>query len=271
MKNQIGVCEWSLPVNGPGAVILASKAGFTGLQLGDLGGIEQGYPMNAPAVQEAYQGLSKEYNVSLQSLHPYALQRQGTMLYPVNTPKGEQGRRDLEKCIDVCAAMGIPNVMVSSFFATLIRNEYDFAAFLDQLTHACRYGEDHGVKITYESVLSPKKILRMLESCNSKNIALCYDILNPLRWGTGEPLEEIPTLMPYIDHFHVKDAPDDLRGYALVGEGCCHIGKTAELIKALGYTGWLISENYYSTLSEALDVDFVEAARRDISNIRKLF
>lgn len=271
MKYRIGVCEWSLPVNGPGAVAIAARAGFAGLQIGDLGGAEQGYPMNSPAIQEEYMRLAQENKVVIQSLHPYALQREGTMLYPMDTAKGERGRRDLEKCIDACEAMGISNVMVSSFFATLIRNTYDFQAFADQLRHACSYGMDHGVLVTYESVLSPTRILHMLEACGGKNIAICYDIVNPIRWGTGDPIDEIPQLLPYIDHYHVKDAPGDLRGYAAIGEGCCHVGSTAELIMSTGYDGWLISENYYTTLSAAQGEDFVQVARRDIRSIQRLF
>ena len=49
-----------------------------------------------------------------------------------------------------------------------------------------QYGKDHGVLITYESVLTPERILRMLEACGGENIKICYDMLNPIRWGTGE-------------------------------------------------------------------------------------
>lgn len=270
MTYQIGVCEWSLPVNGPGAVAIAAKAGFEGIQLSDLGGAEQGYPMNSPAIQEAYMQAAEENHVVLQSLHPHGLQRAGTMLFPTNTPQGEQGKRDLERCIDACEAMGIHNLMVSSFFATLLRNEWDFSAYADQLRHACAYGKDHGVLITYESVLSPERILRILEASGGDNIALCYDMLNPIRWGTGEPVEEIPQLLPYIDHFHIKDAPYDLKGYSLIGKGRGRISGTVELIKAAGYNGWLISENYYTTLSAVSGKDFLSLAKQDIATIKEM-
>ena len=271
MSIQIGVCEWSVPTNGPGAVVLAGKAGFQGIQISDLGGAEQGYPLNSPAVQEAYLQAAEDWNVTLHSLHPHGLQRVGNMLFPTNTPQGERGKYEVERCIDACQSMGIPNLMVSTFFATLLRNEWDFDAFADQLRHACAYGKDHGVLITYESVLTPKRLLRLLEACGGDNIAICYDILNPIRWGTGEPVEEIPQLLPYIDHFHVKDAPYDLKGYALLGEGRGRIVGTAELIRELGYHGWLISENYYTTLSAVTGEDFLALAKQDIAAIRQLF
>lgn len=270
MNNLLGVCEWSLPVSGPSSVALAAKAGFDGIQLGDLGGAEQGYPMNSPAIQEAYLQAAEENHVVLQSLHPYGLQRSGTMLFPTDTPQGRQGMKDVSKCIEACEAMKIPTLMVSSFFATLLRNEWDFDAFAQQLRFACQLGRDHGVRIVYESVLSPARILRMLEAVGD-GLSICYDTLNPIRWGTGEPREEIPKLISHIDHFHVKDAPWDLKGYALLGEGRGRFRETAELIRSTGYTGWLVSENYYTTLSAATGRDFLELARQDISVMQESF
>ncbi|GHV54615.1 hypothetical protein FACS1894206_07790 [Deltaproteobacteria bacterium] len=270
MKYQIGVCEWSLPVNGPSAVVMASKAGFEGIQISDLGGAEQGYPLNNPAIQEGYLQMAADYHVVLQSLHPYGLQRTGVMLQPVDTPQGRQGIEEMARCINVSAAMGIPSVMVSSFFATLVRNEWDFTVFADHLRHACRLGQEKGVRIVYESVLPPERILRMIEMVGG-NLAICYDTLNPIRWGTGDPRREIPQLAAHIDHFHVKDAPGDLKGYALIGEGRGDFAGAARVIRSIGYSGWVISENYYTLLSAAGGEDFIELAKRDITAVRAAF
>jgi len=269
MQYQIGVCEWSLPINGPGAVMLAAKAGFEGIQISDLGGAEQGYPLNNPYIREEYLQMAADYHLTLQSLHPYGLQRTGAMLQPTDTPQGKQGMEEMAHCIDVCAAMGISNVMVSSFFATLVRNEWDFAIFADHLRNACRLGQEKGVKIVYESVLSTGRILRMIEEVG-ENLAICYDTLNPIRWGTGDPRQEIPELAAYIDHFHVKDAPGDLKGYSLIGEGRGDFTGAAQAIRSIGYSGWLISENYYTLLSAASGEDFIELAKHDIATIRHI-
>lgn len=271
MKNQFGVCEWSLPVNGPASVALAAAAGFDGIQIGDLGGEEQGFPMSSPAIREGYLQAAADCRVTLHSLHPYGLQREGTMLYPLGTPQGDRGRDSVIRCIDTCAAMSIPTLMLSSFFATLVRNDWDFDVFAGQLAFACRYGRDHGVRIVYESVLSPERILRMIEATRGE-LTICYDILNPIRWGTGNPQTEIPTLgLEHIDHFHVKDAPDDLKGYALLGQGRGAFADAVRLIRQLGYSGWLVSENYYTLLSAGSGEDFLELARRDCRALRSAF
>ena len=270
MNYKIGVCEWSLPVGGPTAVVMAAKMGFEGIQIGDLGGATMGYPANNPAIREAYMQAAKENHVVLQSLHPYALQQEGSMLFPIDEPEGARGKKDVEMCILACEAMGIDNIMLSSFFAAYIRNEWDFKAYASQLKHACEFGKDHGVKVTYESVLRPERILRMLAVCG-ENLGLCYDVVNPLRHGTGVPVEELKTLMPYVDHFHVKDMPDNMKGYAMIGEGSGQITEVADVIKQSGYSGWLICENYYSTLSYETGIDFIELGKKDIQNVRRIF
>lgn len=270
MGYYIGVCEWSLPVNGPSSVALAAKAGFDGIQIGDLGGIEQGSPINSPAIQEGYLQAAADSGITIHSLHPYGLQRNGNMLFPLDTLRGQQGAKEVMQCIDACAKMQIPCLMLSSFFSTLVRNEWDFLTFAQQLQRACEVGADYGVRIVYESVLVPRQILRMIEMTDGR-LRICYDTLNPIRWGTGDPAAEIPQLADYIDHFHLKDAPWDLKGYAMIGTGRGALRENSEVIRRIYPSGWLISENYYTLLSAQEHTDFLELAKRDLVTIRALF
>jgi sugar phosphate isomerase/epimerase len=215
--------------------------------------------------------MAADCGIVLHSLHPYGLQRQGTLLFPAGTSQGDRGRNSLIRDVDACAAMGIPSLMISSFFATLVRNDWDFGVFTEQLSFACQYGADHGVQIVYESVLTPERILRMIEATGG-SLRICYDTLNPIRWGTGNPQDEIPALgLEHIDHFHVKDAPNNLKGYAMLGEGRGMFFSTAQLIRQMGYSGWLVSENYYTLLSAASGEDFLQLARRDCRTLRAAF
>lgn len=270
MSIKIGVCEWVLPVNGPGAVAVAAQCGFSGIQISDLGGAGRGYPLDNPAIREGYLQAAADHNVALQSLHPYGVQRTGTMLYPPSSPQGREGVEEIAHCIDACALMGIPSVMVSSFFATLVRNEWDFAVFAEHLRLACRLGRERGVRIVYESVLPPARILRMIGETGG-DLAVCYDTLNPVRWGTGDPRAEIPALAARIDHYHVKDAPEDLKGYAPLGEGRGDFAGSARAIRDTGYGGWIISENDYTLLSADSGEDFMELAKRDVAALGAAF
>ena len=54
-KMKYGICEWSLPVSGTLAIRLAEEIGYDGMQLGEAGGRQMGYPLNDPRVQALYQ------------------------------------------------------------------------------------------------------------------------------------------------------------------------------------------------------------------------
>lgn len=263
---KLGVCEWCLPVNSASAVEIARKAGFDGLQLSDLGGAAQGFPMNNPHVQESYLRAASDYGIELQSLHPYGLQRDGTMLFPLDTPQGASAQKSIEKCVDACADMHIPNIMLSSFFATLIRNRWEFDVYAEHLKRAVQIGRDKGVRVVYECILDLEHICRMLDIVGPE-LKLCYDLFNPLRYTFGSPEDVFKIGLEHIDHFHIKDAPSNLKGYVPIGEGCGNIKTLVSQIIQQGYDGWFVSENYYTLqAAENLD-DFLALAGEDVATL----
>ncbi len=265
---KFGVCEWCLPVNSASAVQLAEKAGFDGIQLSDLGGASQGFPINNPYVQESYLQAAADHHIELLSLHPYGLQREGTMLFPLDTPQGMAAQESIEKCIDACVDMKIPSLMLSSFFATLIRNRWEFDVYAQHLKRAVEIGRDKGVRIVYECILDVEQIFRMLETVGPE-LTLCYDLFNPLRYTFGSPEDLFRIGLEHIDHFHIKDAPADLKGYAPIGEG---VGNSETLVSEIlraGYDGWFVSENYYTLQSAEKRADFLTLAGEDVKTMKK--
>ena len=188
--NQFGICEWSLPVGGPFGVRLAAECGFDGIQLGDLGGGPQGFPMNHPRVQAGYLEEAERTGLRLHSLHLHTLVREGTMLYPAASGKGGLARESIQKGVAACAEMGIGCLMLSSFFATRIGNDYQLDNFAAMLEYACALGAERGVRIVYEGILHIDRLLGLLDRLGER-LGVLYDTLNPIRFGTGEPAEEI--------------------------------------------------------------------------------
>lgn len=270
MKNKIGICEWCLPVTGPFGVTLAGKAGYEGFQLGDLGGIAAGFPMNCKRVQEGYLQAAADAGVALQCLHPYGLQRQGTMLSTPSTPGWDESRLSLSKCIDACVDMNIPELMVSSFFNTAVQNEWDIRTYARHLNYACDVAQDKGVVVSYECALPLPKIVQMIELTGGR-IKICYDVRNPLTEGSSEPCQDIPTLIRYISHFHIKDAPENMKNWCLIGDGIAEIERISRIIANLGYTGWYISENDYGFLAAQAGCDFLIPAAEDARRMNALY
>ena len=66
-KNKIGVCAWSLPIDGPCTAKLAAELGFDGLQL-DIGAYERGFPLSRDFIQKAYLDAAAQYGIEYSSM-----------------------------------------------------------------------------------------------------------------------------------------------------------------------------------------------------------
>ena len=73
---------------------------------------------------------------------------------------------------------------------------------------------------------------------------------------------------------HVKDgnAKPDPAGSKALGEGNTDFFKQMELLKNLGYEGWIISETFYERPRFNADgEDYVSSARKDVEKLRAAF
>lgn len=271
-KNKFGICEWALPVSGPLAIQLASQIGFEGIQISDNGGSKMAFPLNNPNVQKSYIQTAKDYNVILHSLNLGALLQEGSIMHPSDTLFGKSARRSLEKAVLACHDMDIPSIVCTVSPNTV--SEYENS--LEHLKYACSLASVYGVQVVLESILPLEKILNLLEKC--PHLQICLDILNPLRFGTGDPCEQIVKFgRENIHHFHMKDSIQSLfspteRGCVLLGNGDVQFNTVVNTIKDIGYNGWFISENYYyySPMNGDGDTDFMELARVDLKTLERV-
>ena len=270
-KNFYGVCEWSLPVPGPFSPKIAAELGFDGIQIGDLGGAPLNFPLNHPRNQQAYLEAAAEAGIKIHSLHPHTLIREGTMRYPLNSAQGLRAKENLQNIIKACREMNVDTMMVSSFRDSMIRHDYDFVNTAAMLRYACDLGKDAGVRVVYESVLHIDRQLRLLDLVGD-DLYILYDTLNPLRYGSGDPIEEMRRIgLERIDHIHVKDAPEEMVGCCLLGTGVGHFEEIAAFLKDFGYSGWYITENYYAQPPFPRGSDSYALAKEDLMTMRRVF
>lgn len=269
-RNKLGICEWVLPAKGVEAIQAASKAGYAGIQLADQGGSTNGFPLCEKKTQEVLLEASQRLKVQFQALHLFTLVRQGGMIFPADTPEGQSARTSIQKGIEACRAMHIPALMLTSGFACQIENEDQFINFSRMLSYACDLADDNGINIAFESILTIPEIRRMRELTGGR-VRICYDTFNMIRFGRGNPLKDINQLaLAEIDHFHVKDAPADLIGCALLGSGCGAFDRVAELIRSKGYSGWFINENNYLIPPLSERDDPISLAGADLLTMQKM-
>lgn len=270
MNNKIGVCEWCLPVWGPDAIYFAADVGFEGVQLTDLGGPQKGFPMTNELIREGYKEASERTGVVLHSMHLHSLPREGGMIYPLDSPKGEATKLALRNGIDSCEAMGIGILNISVFLKSAIKNDYDFRNFIASLRYAVDYAKDHGVLVVYEPSVSLEKTLEILELV--PDIKINHDLLNRSR---RRPEKEIPALVKVIDHVHIKDATRDefgmIAGPCLAGDGTGKVREQVKMLNDLGYDNWYLSESdYIRPKFYNLGDDLSYICRTDLNRIREL-
>ena len=274
MTQHFGVCEWSFPISGPLAIQLAAAAGYEGMQVGEAGGRRMGFPLNDPQVCAAYRESAAVHHIRLHSLNLGALLAEGTMNYAAGTQEGEWARESLEHGFSACRALGVEDVVIT-VDAPDGESEKNV---VEHLRYAARLAADSGVVIAMESALPLPDILRILDKAGPE-IMVCMDLLNPLRFGTGDPQEQIRAFgRERIRHFHWKDSRRALfrkgeRGCVTLGQGDAGLDASAALIRQLGFQDtWMISENYYYLEPLRLQGgDLAERAARDLAAMQAFF
>ncbi len=267
---QFGLCEWLLPIPGPTAFALAGRLGYDGVQMLDYGGTKNNYPLNLPWVQETFLQAMEKHHVCIQTLQLQSLVLDGWMKTPPDSAAGALAREALEKGLAVCRALNIPNLQVEDYAASSINNEEEFRNTALFLRLAADRAQDTGVQLVYESFANFDGTMRMLETAGG-NIRLCFDTLNPLRYRFGDPLEELRRYdLSLFSFIHGKDAPEGYQGSVCLGEGAGLFREACALLKERGYTGWVVSENYYC-LDPIGKEDPAVTAQRDLAAMRRGF
>lgn len=276
MKNKFGICEWSMPVMGAEAIKIAAWIGFDGIQIGEAGGRLESFPLNDISVQQNYKEAAEKYNIKLHSLNLGSLLKEGTLNYPQNSNEGMFAQESILRGIDACNALGIKTIVITANPS----NEAEIENAAGHIRFASEEAYKTDIEIAVESANPIEQIIQILTMAGAEkkgsNVKICMDVLNPLRFNTGIPWEQITTFgKEMISHFHMKDSLKSLfnpgeRGCVLLGTGDGGYGKSIEAIKNIGFEGWFITENYYylPPMNDE-NKEFCALAAKDLSIMKK--
>jgi sugar phosphate isomerase/epimerase len=257
--NKIGICEWSMPIDGPAACKLASELGISGIQL-DIGPYERDFCKSKAVVQEAWLEEAEKYNIKFPSMAA-RVSDYYSMVDEPGTEEHEIVRDGVLRAVKACGSMKIPVLLIPNFEKSYISTDRHFEIACDLMKEACGEAEKAGVTIAAENTLSVQKTLEMLKRVAAENFGLYFDFQNYFL-ANGD-------YTPGILEVHVKDGKgSDLSG-ALLGTGDVHFYESMDVLKKNGYDGWLVSENYYDMqpLCRPGD-DPVEIIRADLDILR---
>lgn len=152
---------------------------------------------------------------------------------------------DALRAAEMLQSLGAERLMVGGGKATDDADE--FKAVCDHYSElGKRVLEECGVKACYHLhhgaiASSPEEIARMMDLTDDRYWFLCPDSGIMVREG-HDLLQVIETYFPRIAYVHFKDW-DGGEKWSMLGEGVMdHAGALAKL-SALGYDGWVVSEN----------------------------
>jgi sugar phosphate isomerase/epimerase len=243
---KLGITEWSLPVEGPYGCKIAADVGFEGIQL-DIGSYERNFPKTKRCIQDAYLEAAEKFGIRYTAIACNELDN-----FNMVAPKGFTERaiafKTITSAVDAAAAMGIPMVMVQSFKASALETEQDFERAVDVIRTVSEYALEKGdITIGLENILPVNTLLGFIDAVGNPNVKIYFDTQNYYLSEKADVAAMIEPLIPHIYEVHVKDGyeSDIEPSGALLGRGDSGFFDTMAELRRCGYSGWLISENFY--------------------------
>lgn len=265
--NKIGICEWSLPLDGPYACKLASDLGFDGLQI-NVGDYHRGFSMSRPLVQDAYMKMAEKSGIQFPSIAARVTDYY-TMFPSHDEQEANIVRSGIAAAIGACRAMGIPTLLIPNFEKSEMIGEREFAEALEVFQWACDEAGEDGIVIAAENTLSAEDTRRFFSEIARPNLKLYFDTQNYyLHKGYDTP-RLLDQLFDHVCEIHVKDGKgQDLSG-ALLGQGDTDFHGCIQVIRKHDYAGWIVIENYYDQkpLTDQ-DIDTSALIRSDLKTLQ---
>ena len=172
-----------------------------------------------------------------------------TDFYAMTAPLGSSDREMVEyalrTAVDAAQYLGAPLIHVPPLHA--LKSEVR---------------TDEGLKNTAEMQL------RQFELVDRENYGIYFDTQNPHALNGLDAPSLIEPIFNHIPEFHIKDGFDQISTH-LIGEGSCDPFRSLAEFDRLGYTGWIILENYFWRVPLCQRGDDPYALlRRDLDTVR---
>ena len=270
MNLKYGICQWCMPGDGMYAPRLAAEAGWDGVQL-DLGTYERGMALTQKGIQEGLKEDAARYSIEYPSLVVNAVTVHSISKNRRDNSEGQIAYELIRKGVEVTAAMNIEAIMLPCFFESYITSEEEFQNTLEAFRYCCQLSQDKGIDVYVESILSVKDQLRLLEELKMPNLYVFYDTQNYDAFTGDDQMELVRAFQPHMGkQFHVKDGSGTTSN-RLVGEGHGKVLEQLNYIREKGFSGWVISENFYDKLPirGRNEADQMQVSADDLAVIKK--
>ncbi|AXI10451.1 TIM barrel protein [Oceanobacillus sp. 143] len=245
-----GINQWCYPEGTPLEQVFAYSrdAGFDAVELNLNPAGDVGLKMDTTAAEakEIVQ-LASSYNLKLRSLSTSLLWKS-----PLSDPSEnvrEQGRKVVEKQIELAAAMNVDTILVVPGVVDENTSYVDcYNRSQEVLKKIIPFAEEHHVHIGIENVwnkflLSPLEMARYIDELNSDYVGAYFDVGNVLQFGYPE--QWIRILGKRIRKVHVKDfstAVGNITGFVPLLAGDVNWKEVYKALVEIGYDDTITAE-----------------------------
>jgi L-ribulose-5-phosphate 3-epimerase len=223
VRFKVGVTDWNLRQTvKPGAVALAKKLGFDGVQV-SIG--RDKLPLKDTALQQTYLTLSKEQGLPIASLCLDILHVNGLKSDPL-------GQRWVAESIPIAKAMGVKVILLPFFGRWQIKQQAEQDRVGDVLREVAPLAEKAGVILGLEDTITARENVRIMERAKSPAVLTYYDVGNSTLQGYNV-IEEIRWLgRERICEVHLKDNP------YYMGKGTIDFPGVVDALADIGFAEW---------------------------------
>jgi sugar phosphate isomerase/epimerase len=145
--------------------------------------------------------------------------------------------------IDLAGDLGVPVIRVFGGSFPDMNREQAIEQMASTLSRVADHAQQRGVTIcceTHDVWCNPADLAAVLSRVNHTAVACNWDIMHPVRVAGVTMDFAFETLKPWIRHIHVHDGDAD--GMLPIGTGIIDHRRAIELLKTIGYTGFLSGE-----------------------------
>ena len=184
--------------------------------------------------------ISKVTNVSVKTIcADYFME---APLHSSDDKVAEESFKILERLLETAKALQITDIVIPCVDQSSLETKEAVDRFVEQITKIIPRIEKQNINLSLETDLPPKPFIELLNSLNSKNITVNYDIGNSAALGFDSN-EELNAYGDRITDIHIKDRVLG-GGPVALGEGNADFTKFFNKLKEFDYQGPFIMQAY---------------------------
>ena len=178
----------------------------------------------------------------------------------------------LKKCVDFAAAIGARIVTFHMGFLPEDQGDPVYTAMLDAVTEIASYAAKTLITISLETGQETgQQLAAFLDRITVARVGVNFDPANLVIYGIESPSRALAPLVERVTSVHVKDArlpekPGALGREVRPGEGRAELDDCFRILRASGFRGALIVENY---VAHGQKTDPMDELRKAIAFLRE--